>query len=409
RHFSIQHLIATRKIDVEIGHSRKTIHLEVEISDNNNFMKEARYMIRMVIRYISNVRPFIEISKTIIEVTAEKELKNQVTMAVPMVTGEGYSMAKMDVVYEWKPSRCDECLVFGHMKEQCPKRVSDTPKKIVAVQNDGFTTVVNRKNKGKATASQKKHAGGFKVSNTKLVYQPVKPKENALMPSTSESKQKEQELEENGENNNGIKLHNLFDKLNDISYQVDPNSDMGEVGITSEKTKPDEDSNSEVEESEVRQVVSENNLSMCAILESHVDISALSSVCSKVEGHSMFQVTQKMKNLKKPLWKLLHDQGNLHDWVNRLRVELDVVQKALDSDPSNSMLRDEEAVYIQALNDAIIDEERFLRQKAKIQWLDVGDSNSAYFHKTVKSKNQRNRIEVITNSTNAVVTGNEVP
>nr|GEW30742.1 hypothetical protein [Tanacetum cinerariifolium] len=108
---------------------------------------------------------------------------------------------------------------------------------------------------------------------------------------------------------------------------------MGEVGITSEKTKPDEDSDSEVEE---------------------------------VEGHSMFQVTQKMKNLKKPLRKLLHDQGNLHDRVNRLRVELDL-------------------------------------------WLDVGDSNSAYFHKTVKSKNQRNRIVVITNSTNAVVTGNEVP
>nr|GEU57428.1 reverse transcriptase domain-containing protein [Tanacetum cinerariifolium] len=158
-------------------------------------------------------------ARALIEVTAEKELKNQVTMAVPMVTGEGYSMAKMDVVYEWKPSRCDECLVFGHMKEQCPKCVSDTPKKIVAVQNDGFTTVVNRKNKGKATASQKKHAGGFKVSNTKLVYQPVKPKENALMPSTSDSKRKEQELEENGENNNGIKLRNLFDKLNDISYQ----------------------------------------------------------------------------------------------------------------------------------------------------------------------------------------------
>nr|GFB75968.1 hypothetical protein [Tanacetum cinerariifolium] len=85
------------------------------------------------------------------------------------------------------------------------------------------------KNKGKATASQKKHASGFKVSNTKLVYQPVKPKENASMPSTSDSKRKEQELEENGENNNGIKLRNLFDKLNDISYQVDPNSDIGEV------------------------------------------------------------------------------------------------------------------------------------------------------------------------------------
>nr|GEW15224.1 hypothetical protein [Tanacetum cinerariifolium] len=85
------------------------------------------------------------------------------------------------------------------------------------------------------------------------------------------------------------------------------------------------------------------------------------------------------------------------------------VQKALDSDPSNILLRDEETVYIQAFNDAKINEERFLRQKAKIEWLDVGDSNSAHFHKSMKSKNQRNRIEVITISANVVVTGNEVP
>ncbi|GJW37824.1 protein LAZ1 [Tanacetum coccineum] len=82
-------------------------------------------------------------------------------------------------------------------------------------------------------------------------------------------------------------------------------------------------------------------------------------------------VTQKMKNLKKPLRKLLHDQGNLHELVNRLRVKLDVVQKAIDADPSNSLLRDDEAAYIQAFNEAKIDKEHFLCQKEKIEWLDV--------------------------------------
>ncbi|GJW52081.1 RNA-directed DNA polymerase, eukaryota, reverse transcriptase zinc-binding domain protein [Tanacetum coccineum] len=68
-----------------------------------------------------------------------------------------------------------------------------------------------------------------------------------------------------------------------------------------------------------------------------------------IEGHSMFQVVQKMKSLKKLFCKLLHDQGNLHDRVNRLRTELDEVQKAINLDPSNIILRDEEAVYIQAV------------------------------------------------------------
>ncbi|GJU43506.1 hypothetical protein Tco_1200772 [Tanacetum coccineum] len=100
--------------------------------------------------------------------------------------------------------------------------------------------------------------------------------------------------------------------------------------------------------------------------------------CSHVEGHSM------------------------------LRAELDEVQKALDLDPSNSTLRDEEALYLQAFDEAKLDEERFLKQKAKIDWLDVGDSNSAFFHKSIKSRNQRSRIEVVKTETNMEVTGNSV-
>ncbi|GJU66584.1 protein LAZ1, partial [Tanacetum coccineum] len=130
--------------------------------------------------------------------------------------------------------------------------------------------------------------------------------------------------------------------------------------------------------------------------------------CSHVEGHSMFRLVQKLKVLKKPFRKFLHDQGNLHDRVIRLRAELDEVQKALDLDPSNSTLRDEEALYLQAFDEAKLDEERFLKQKAKIDWLDVGDSNSAFFHKSIKSRNQRSRIEVVKTETNMEVTGNSV-
>ncbi|GKE71080.1 hypothetical protein Tco_1529152, partial [Tanacetum coccineum] len=35
----------------------------------------------------------------------------------------------------------------------------------------------------------------------------------------------------------------------------------------------------------------------------------------------------------------------------------------------------------QAFNDAIIMQERFLVQKAKVEWLKLGDANIAYFHK----------------------------
>nr|GEX55649.1 hypothetical protein [Tanacetum cinerariifolium] len=40
-------------------------------------------------------------------------------------------------------------------------------------------------------------------------------------------------------------------------------------------------------------------------------------------------------------------------------------------------------------------EERFLKQKVKVQWLKEGDANSAYFHKAVKGRMSKSRIDVV--------------
>ncbi|GJX67679.1 protein LAZ1 [Tanacetum coccineum] len=91
---------------------------------------------------------------------------------------------------------------------------------------------------------------------------------------------------------------------------------------------------------------------------SHLARELLSSVWSvNVDGHKMYQVVSKLKALKKT---------------------------ALDLNPNDLSLREDEAVYVQAFSEAKLDEERFLKQKAKIEWLEVGDSNSAYFHKKVR-------------------------
>ncbi|GKG07024.1 hypothetical protein Tco_0329993, partial [Tanacetum coccineum] len=122
----------------------------------------------------------------------------------------------------------------------------------------------------------------------------------------------------------------------------------------------------------------------------------------------MYKLVHKLKHLKKPLRKLLIDKGNLHENVKRLRHELDTVQRDLDKDPLNVVLREEEALYLQAFTDAILLEERFLKQKAKVNWLRDGDSNSAYFHKSVKNYISRNRIDVITNSDGVMLENEKV-
>ncbi|GJX07985.1 RNA-directed DNA polymerase, eukaryota, reverse transcriptase zinc-binding domain protein [Tanacetum coccineum] len=117
----------------------------------------------------------------------------------------------------------------------------------------------------------------------------------------------------------------------------------------------------------------------------------------RVSGFAMFKVTQKLKQLKKPFRKLLYENGNLHANAARFRDELDRIQLALDVDPFNSSLREEEAIFVDAFNEALVLQEKFLKQKAKVDWLRDGDSNTTYFHKAVKSRIIKNRIDVVTN------------
>ncbi|GJW63827.1 hypothetical protein Tco_0115711 [Tanacetum coccineum] len=129
---------------------------------------------------------------------------------------------------------------------------------------------------------------------------------------------------------------------------------------------------------------------------------------TRVSGFYMFQVVQKLKALKKPLQKLLYDKGNLHTNVSRLRADLDRVQSALDSDLFSESLLEEEANTVVVFNDAFIIEEKFLKQKAKIEWLKEGDSNSAHFHKAVKSRASRSRIHVVTDANGVVFQNKKV-
>nr|GEV65578.1 hypothetical protein [Tanacetum cinerariifolium] len=49
-----------------------------------------------------------------------------------------------------------------------------------------------------------------------------------------------------------------------------------------------------------------------------------------------------------------------------------------------------------------------LVQKAKIDWLKLGDANTAYFHKVVKSQTARNKIDSIVDNNGAIIDGEHV-
>ncbi|XP_071694676.1 uncharacterized protein [Rutidosis leptorrhynchoides] len=126
-------------------------------------------------------------------------------------------------------------------------------------------------------------------------------------------------------------------------------------------------------------------------------------------GHKMYQVVSKLRSLKKPLRKLMWSKGNLHDRVNNIKKELDMVQIQLDQNPNSVELRVKESATLKLSNEALIEEETYLRQRAKIKWLRVGDCNSSYFHKVFKGKVHRSHIHSVADQFGHVFEGAVVP
>ncbi|GJV95335.1 RNA-directed DNA polymerase, eukaryota, reverse transcriptase zinc-binding domain protein [Tanacetum coccineum] len=130
---------------------------------------------------------------------------------------------------------------------------------------------------------------------------------------------------------------------------------------------------------------------------------------SFMEGFLMYVWTKRLKNMKKYMRRLNKSNGNVIEKAKFLTTELKRVQQSLDKDPHNALLREEEMMYSKAYSDAVLDEERLMKQKAKIEWLREGDNNTAYFHKILKGRVSKSRIEVINDDAGNTFYGDDIP
>ncbi|KAJ9557375.1 hypothetical protein OSB04_011989 [Centaurea solstitialis] len=96
-------------------------------------------------------------AKVLVDVWAVGDLKREVDVVVPTLYGGKGTEVKIRVEYLWEPIQCSHCSVFGHKLSSCvkvtvAKSVSKGKGKEI-VDDDGFTKIQNRKQKGGDTST----------------------------------------------------------------------------------------------------------------------------------------------------------------------------------------------------------------------------------------------------------------
>ncbi|XP_074291245.1 uncharacterized protein LOC141618020 [Silene latifolia] len=116
-----------------------------------------------------------------------------------------------------------------------------------------------------------------------------------------------------------------------------------------------------------------------------------------IKGCKMFQVTSKLKCLKKPLKMLNRAKfSDIRKAADLARLLLDNIQTKLHQNPLDLSLMEAEKSAAQNYATLHKAQMSFLRQKAKVEWLKEGDENTGFFHRYIKARHMHNKVLRIT-------------
>ncbi|XP_050238237.1 uncharacterized protein LOC126687724 [Mercurialis annua] len=117
------------------------------------------------------------------------------------------------------------------------------------------------------------------------------------------------------------------------------------------------------------------------------------SWCTPTDGFKMYQSVHKLNRLKRVLRNLNRDSfNNISMQVEMTKKELDSIQVQIQRDPLNNQLLEEERLKAAVMKKVLKWEENFFRQKSRVQWIELGDLNTRFFHNSMKQRQISNRI-----------------
>ncbi|GKC90455.1 zinc knuckle CX2CX4HX4C containing protein, partial [Tanacetum coccineum] len=146
-------------------------------------------------------------ARALIEVLANNEIMESLTIAIPVGKDKGHTLATIDIKYEWKPPRCSTCMIFDHFTDKCPK----LPKENIQTNTDdeGFVEVKKKKNMNKSRPQRQ--VDGIRLSKPppKLFYRRVETGDSSKAAKTQTNPTKVQPIVSKP----AITVKNAFDVL----------------------------------------------------------------------------------------------------------------------------------------------------------------------------------------------------
>nr|GEW17354.1 hypothetical protein [Tanacetum cinerariifolium] len=396
-------------------------------------------------------------ARALVEFSVEEELKKSIIIAIPLSNEKGHSFANIDIEYEGDPPRCDTCKVFDHVNEKCPKNPKEeVPRKEAAIySDDGFTAVKKKYTKAR---NKNRKVEGVRLTKPSINLQYRKVEKGETSMRNDPSVHKKATSNKVMSNKSNVPTHNSFNALTE-----EDETGAQEATLINDDSESEEVDEELVAEDRNGQMVSKGastpivtdlckhklyirnrpwsilgDFNASLFMEestacgSKIDIAMreFRDCVDEIEVMDVqstglrFTWTQKPKGVHGILKKLDLVMANLE-----FNDEFISAYAILIYDHSPSMLciatlYETKPKRFKFFN-ILTAHDKFLEVvktkwghqfsgfhmfyvKAKVLWLKEGDSNFAYFHKVIKSRTSRSRIDTISNSEGVVFENNLV-
>ncbi|GJT29450.1 RNA-directed DNA polymerase, eukaryota, reverse transcriptase zinc-binding domain protein [Tanacetum coccineum] len=262
-------------------------------------------------------------ARVLIEVEAKKGLPEVIDIQYFDKENKESITKTVKVIYDWKPPMCSNCKVFGHLEEKCrlksrKEEVEEILKGRVEVNGEEVRSKKNggvgiQENKGPNVRSN----NVLKRRNMRVVYRVVnKQKEQFAI-----LQDEDEEISKKGPNDNWKKTIDKFvatreepplsvtgkwnadmvkyykeqrSKVHDscsmnMNYEDEIELDENDVFIDKSANAQFMTQNEVTKQNEVRKLIRNEKLSVCAVLETHMKKDKIDKVCNKVFGNWSWQ------------------------------------------------------------------------------------------------------------------------